>query len=61
MRIIISPAKKMNVDCDTLEFHNLPVFIEETTKIMDWIKTLSFKEKCYCMKNYYLKEFLNKY
>lgn len=44
MRIIISPAKKMNVDCETLEFHNLPVFIEETTKILDWINTLSFKE-----------------
>ena len=38
MRIIISPAKKMNVDCETLEFCNLPVFMEETTKIMEWIK-----------------------
>ena len=44
MRIIISPAKKMNVDCETLEFCNLPVFMEETTKIMEWIKKLSFKD-----------------
>ena len=44
MRIIISPAKKMNVDCETLEFCNLPVFMEETTKIMECIKNLSFKD-----------------
>ena len=36
--------------------------LEITKSQIDQIfKTLSFKEKCYCVKNYYLKEFLNKY
>ena len=44
MRIIISPAKKMNVDYDTLEYYNLPVFIEETSQIMEWIQSLSLQD-----------------
>ena len=41
MRIIISPAKKMKVDEDSLEYCGMPVFLEETGRIMRWIKTLS--------------------
>ena len=44
MRIIISPAKKMNVDTDTLEAIGTPVFLEKTTRILEWIKKLSFWE-----------------
>lgn len=44
MRIIISPAKKMNEDGDTLQYHDLPVFLEETTRIMKWMQTLSPEE-----------------
>lgn len=44
MRIIISPAKKMNVDDDTLKYCELPVFIEDTGVIMQHMQTLSLKE-----------------
>lgn len=44
MRIIISPAKKMNVDEDTLDFHDLPVFLEDANRIMNWMKSLSYQE-----------------
>lgn len=44
MRIIISPAKKMNVREDILDYRNLPVFLEETDRIMDWMKSLSLEE-----------------
>lgn len=44
MRIIISPAKKMNADTDTLEPAGLPVFLEETEEIMRWMQSLSFPE-----------------
>lgn len=42
MRIIISPAKKMNADTDTLPWKELPTFLETTEQIMDWMKQLSF-------------------
>ena len=44
MRIIISPAKKMNVDTDTLEPMGLPGFLENTEDIMKWMQSLSFAE-----------------
>lgn len=44
MRIIISPAKKMNIDDDTLSYSDLPVFLEDTAKIMKWMQTLSLEE-----------------
>lgn len=44
MRIIISPAKKMKVDEDSLEYRGMPVFPEETGRIMRWIKDLSPEE-----------------
>lgn len=44
MRIIISPAKKMNVDDDSLEFVNLPVFLKESNYLKEWMQELSFEE-----------------
>lgn len=44
MRIIISPAKKMNIDTDTFGCENLPRFIERTEQLMTWIQALSFEE-----------------
>ena len=44
MRIIISPAKKMKVDEDSLGYCEMPVFLEETGRIMGWMKTLDLKE-----------------
>ncbi len=41
MRIILSPAKKMNVDTDTLEYQGLPIFLDETQEILDWLRKQS--------------------
>lgn len=42
MRIIISPAKKMIVDTDSLDICSFPVFIEETETILEWMRGLSY-------------------
>lgn len=44
MKIIISPAKKMNVDIDTYETTDLPVFLSRTSDLMNYMKSLSFEE-----------------
>lgn len=50
MRIIISPAKKMNIDTDTFQYEGLPACLSETEYLMKWIQGLSFKEmqKLWC-------------
>ncbi|MCD4712650.1 MAG: peroxide stress protein YaaA [Clostridiales bacterium] len=40
MRIIISPAKKMKKDTDSLSYHQLPQFIEESECLLSYIKRL---------------------
>lgn len=44
MKIIISPAKKMIVDTDSLPVRSEPVFLEDTEKIKKYIQTLSYGE-----------------
>ena len=44
MRLIISLAKKMKEDTDTLVPLGLPVFLENAEEIMRWMNTLSFEE-----------------
>ncbi len=44
MRIIISPAKKMNQDPDTLAAAGLPVFLEDTEEIKGWLQERSYEE-----------------
>lgn len=44
MKIIISPAKKMNMDTDSFEVAGLPEFIDETRVLMKEIKALSLSE-----------------
>ncbi len=44
MRVIISPAKKMNVDTDSFLCEQLPAFPEETGVLKDWIRSLSYDE-----------------
>ena len=44
MKIIVSPAKKMNVDTDTFGFTALPVFLSDTAALMEWVKSLSYAE-----------------
>lgn len=44
MKIIISPAKKMNVDTDTFPVSRLPHFMEEAKCLMNYMKKLSYGE-----------------
>lgn len=44
MKIIISPAKKMNIDIDTYPHKNLPVFLDKTREILKFLKSLSHEE-----------------
>ena len=44
MRIIISPVKKMKVDIDTFAYQGLPVFLEETDVLMNWVQALPYAE-----------------
>lgn len=44
MKIILSPAKKMNVDTDSLECIGLPVYIERAESILSWMKRKSYGE-----------------
>ena len=41
MRIIISPAKKMNVDTDSFAVEALPRFVGETEKLMEALKGMT--------------------
>ncbi len=45
MRIIISPAKKMRVDTDTLAFSGLPVFLDRAEFLKEKIRGLSYDEQ----------------
>lgn len=42
MRIIISPAKKMKVDTDSLNYYQLPEFIKKTEFLLSYLKELSY-------------------
>ena len=45
MKIIISPAKKMNIDTDTLACRSVPVFLDETAELLTWMRDLTFAEE----------------
>ena len=44
MKIIISPAKKMNTDTDSFGIKGLPEFLEDTKTLMKKIQSLSLPE-----------------
>lgn len=44
MKIIISPAKKMNVDTDSLEWLALPRFLERTEQLLARLQSMSYAE-----------------
>lgn len=44
MKIILSPAKKMKIDLESLEYTGLPVFLEQTKEIMCWLQGKSCEE-----------------
>ena len=44
MKIIISPAKKMNVDLDSVNYIDLPGHMSKTEKILSCLKSKSYNE-----------------
>lgn len=44
MRIIISPAKQMNINTDVLAPQGTPVFMEKTEEILRFLQSLSYEE-----------------
>ena len=50
MKMILSPAKKMNTKIDALDYVDLPEYLQQTEKIMCWLKTKSYEElkKLWC-------------
>lgn len=44
LRIIISPAKKMNIDSDTFAAESLPVFLSEAEELKVYLQGMSFAE-----------------
>lgn len=45
MRLIISPAKQMKVDTDTLACSDLPVFLDKAELLKEYLNSLSFEEQ----------------
>ena len=44
MRIIISPAKKMRVDTDSLPYRDLPAFLDHSRELLGVLKSMSREE-----------------
>lgn len=44
MKIIISPAKEMNIDTDSLPVQSEPVFLRDAEKIKKYMQALSYEE-----------------
>ena len=44
MKIILSPAKKMIVDTDNIAPVELPVYIDKTAEVLNWMKSKSKEE-----------------
>ena len=44
MRIIISPAKKMNVDTDSFACQGLPQFLPKTEQLYERLRGMSYEE-----------------
>ena len=45
MKLIISPAKKMRVNTDSLAAGQLPRYLEEAETLRHWIQSLSYAEQ----------------
>lgn len=44
MKIIISPAKKMNTDADSFSFIDYPKFLNRTEELLNILKTMSYEQ-----------------
>lgn len=45
MRTIISPAKKMRNDADAASWSDLPVFLDRTEELREWVCSLTYAEQ----------------
>ena len=45
MKIIISPAKKMVTDMESLPVESIPVFIDQAARLMEVMRCLSYEEE----------------
>lgn len=43
MKIIISPAKKMNIDTDSLAWRDLPVYLPQTEEILEKLRGMDYE------------------
>ncbi len=43
MKIIISPAKKMNIDTDSLAWRDLPAFLPQTEELLAKLRTMDYE------------------
>ena len=44
MKIILSPAKKMNIVTDILDYTELPEYLQQTEEILRWLQSKSYEE-----------------
>ena len=44
MKIILSPAKKMNIDTDSLEAIGLPIYMERTERVLEYLCGMTINE-----------------
>ena len=44
MKIILSPAKKMNIVTDILDYTALPEYMQQTEEILYWLQSKSYAE-----------------
>ena len=44
MKVIISPAKKMNVEPELYPYREVPQFLAEASELAEWIRTLTYEE-----------------
>ncbi len=44
MKIILSPAKKINTDTDTLKYDSITEFLDQTEEILKWLRSQSAEE-----------------
>lgn len=44
MLIIISPAKKMNVNTDVFPCQELPAFLDKTQELLDYMQSLDYSQ-----------------
>ena len=58
MKIILSPAKKMNIKLDILEPMGLPMFIDRSTEILAWLKGKSKDELKELRTSIWLRQYL---